>query len=349
MTTVFVLGLGCALTALFVWAFKTLPQEHWQFIGAVPARKNALRDSFDGVNFTWYGFFSALAYAGGTALFVFLMGSVGVPLIGAILAAAPVMLICGVSANWMVRLVEGKTYGFTVGGASFVGLFVAPACLFALAESAPLLGFATPIPAGLAAMGIAYVLGEGIGRLACISFGCCYGKPVDQTRGWLRRFSERFHFVFAGDTKKICFAAGLQGVPVVPVQAMTPSFYALCALSGLALFFQRQYGWAVAVAVGSCQIWRVYSETFRADYRGDRRFTAYQWMALSSACVALAAPLAMPGGSGSPPDFRAGAQTLWSSSALLFLQAVWAAGFLYAGRSTQTKALLRFSVLEDRV
>jgi hypothetical protein len=34
---------------------------------------------------------------------------------------------------------------------------------------------------------------------------------------------------------------------------------------------------------------------------------------------------------------------------LLFIQAVWTAGFLYAGRSTQTKALLRFSVLEDRL
>lgn len=347
MTAAFVLGLGMALTVLFVWAFKTLPQEHWQFIGAVPGRKNALEDSFDGVNFTWYGFFSALAYSVGVALYVLLMGSLGVPLIGAVLTAAPVLLICAAAANLLVRLVEGKRYGFTVGGASFVGLFIAPACLLGLAESAPLLGFA--IPAGLAAMGIAYVLGEGIGRLACISFGCCYGKPVDQTEGWLRRFSERFHFVFAGDTKKISFAAGLQGVQVVPVQAMTASLYALSALAGLALFFEGQYGWAVAVAVGSCQIWRVYSETFRADYRGEMRFTAYQWMAVAGACLTLAAPAALPGGSAAPPDFAAGAETLWSPATLLFIQAVWTAGFLYAGRSTQTKALLQFSVLEDPV
>lgn len=349
MTIVFVLGMGCALAALFSWAFKALPQEHWQFIGAVPGRKHASGNSFDGVNFTWYGFFSALAYSGGAALFVFLMGSVGVPLTGAFLTAAPVLLICGISANWMVRLVEGKKYGFTVGGASFVGLFVAPACLLALAESAAVLGFPTPIPAGLAAIGISYVLGEGIGRLACISFGCCFGKPVDQTQGWLRRFSERFHFVFVGDTKKICFAAGLQGVRVVPVQAMTASLYSLGALGGLALFFERQYGWAVAVAVGSCQIWRAYSETFRADYRGNLRFTAYQRMALAGACVALAAPVALPSGSGAEPDLAAGAQVLWSPAALLFVQAIWTAGFLYAGRSTQTKALLRFSVFEDRV
>lgn len=349
MTTAFLLGLGLALSILFAWAFKALPREHWQFMGAVPAGKNALGDAFDGVNFTWYGFFSALAYASAVALWVLLMGSVGVPLGGAILAATPVLLICGIAANLLVRVVEGKRYGFTVGGAAFVGLFVAPACLYVLAESAPHLGFATPIPAGLAAMAIAYVLGEGIGRLACISFGCCYGKPVDQTRGWVRAFSERFHFVFAGDTKKISFAAGLQGVPVVPVQAMTASIYALGALAGLALFFEREYGWAAALTLGSCQIWRVYSETFRADYRGELRFTPYQWMAVAGACLAAAAPAVLPGGSGPPPDFFAGARTLWSPAALLFLQAVWAVGFVYAGRSTQTKASLRFSVLKDRI
>ena len=32
----------------------------------------------------------------------------------------------------------------------------------------------------LAALAIGYILGEGLGRLACLSFGCCYGKPLDQ-------------------------------------------------------------------------------------------------------------------------------------------------------------------------
>ena len=349
MVAAFIAALGLALTALFAWAFKTLPQEHWQFIGAIPGRKKIREDSFDGVNFTWYGFFSAGAYAGGVALWILLMGSVGVPLSGAILAATPVLLICAAAANLLVTIVEGKTYGFTVGGAVFVGLFAAPAWLFALAESKPSLGFAPPLPAALAAMAIAYVLGEGIGRLACISFGCCYGKPVEQTHGWVRAVSERFHFIFAGDTKKIAFAAGLHGVRVVPVQAMTASIYALSALAGIALFFEGQYGWAVALTLGSCQIWRVYSETFRADYRGELRFTAYQSMAAAGACLAVFAPAFLPGGADPSPDLAAGGRTLWSPAALLFLQVVWAAGFVYAGRSTQTKASLRFSVLEDRV
>jgi hypothetical protein len=72
-------------------------------------------------------------------------------------------------------------------------------------------------------------------------------------------------------------------------------------------------------------------------------------MAAAGACLAMAAPTVLPGGSGPLPDFAAGARTLWSPAALLFLQAVWTAGFVYAGRSTQTKALLRFSVLRDRV
>lgn len=349
MVAVFIAALGLTLAALFAWAFRTLPREDWQFIGAVPGPKNVSESSFDGVNFTWYGFFSASAYACGVALWILLMGSVGIPMSGAILAATPVLLVCAAAANLLVRVVEGKTYGFTVGGAAFVGLFAAPAWLYVLAESRPWVGSAPPLPAGLAAMAIAYVLGEGIGRLACISFGCCFGKPVDETHGWIRAFSERFHFVFAGDTKKISFAAGLQGVRVVPVQAMTASIYALSALAGLALFFERQYGWALALTLGSCQVWRLYSETFRADYRGDLRFTAYQSMALVGACLAVVAPAFLPGGSGALPNFAAGARTLWNPAALLFLQAVWAAGFLYAGRSTQTKASLRFSVLRDRV
>lgn len=82
---------------------------------------------------------------------------------------------------------------------------------------APALGFETPFGPGLAALSIAYVLGEGIGRLACISFGCSYGNPVDQIRGWIWRFSLRHHSVFVGQTKEIVFASGLEGEPVAPV------------------------------------------------------------------------------------------------------------------------------------
>jgi hypothetical protein len=44
----------------------------------------------------------------------------------------------------------------------------------------------------------AYSYGEGIGRLACISFDRCYGKDIALTHPRLRRIFERSNFTFAG-------------------------------------------------------------------------------------------------------------------------------------------------------
>jgi hypothetical protein len=45
-----------------------------------------------------------------------------------------------------------------------------------------------PIVPALAAVMIAYTFGEALGRLACISFGCCYGVSISK----LTRFSKGF-------------------------------------------------------------------------------------------------------------------------------------------------------------
>jgi hypothetical protein len=77
----------------------------------------------------------------------------------------------------------------------------------------------------LAAIMIAYAFGEGLGRLACISFGCCYGVALQEAHPLLRRVFDRWHFVFFGDTKKISYASGLAGKQVVPIQAITLLLY----------------------------------------------------------------------------------------------------------------------------
>src|SRR5690606_20826925 len=119
----------------------------------------------------------ATAYAVSTAVFLILIASVGVPLTVGLLAVVLLLLICAPASQLIAWAVEGKRYGFTIGGASFVGLFATPLVLIGLDRFlGPLLGFSLPLAPSLAAMAIAYVLGEGLGRLACISFGCCYGK-----------------------------------------------------------------------------------------------------------------------------------------------------------------------------
>ena len=173
-------------------------------------------------NFTFYGFFSATAYAVAAAVLLILMASVGGPVGASLLAATLTLLVCAPASRLIAWAVEGKRHGFTIGGASFVGLLAVPPIMLGIDRFlGPRFGFELPTGPSLAAVAIAYVLGESLGRLACISFGCCYGRPVSESHGWVRRFSQRCSFVFEGKTKKIAFASRLDGVPVVPVQAMT--------------------------------------------------------------------------------------------------------------------------------
>ncbi|MCB1032287.1 MAG: hypothetical protein KDD47_00445, partial [Acidobacteria bacterium] len=169
----FLLAFAAALGALFWWGFRTLPGEGWQFLASTATRRNA-EGEWIGVNFTFYGLFSALAYTLAAALFVALCAAAGIAPVTAFAALAAVVAICMPASVLLVRLVEGKRHGFTVGGASFVGFLVAPAVAAAADALSEHLGTG-PAPAMpfLAAMAIAYALGESVGRLACISFGCC--------------------------------------------------------------------------------------------------------------------------------------------------------------------------------
>ena len=108
-----------------------------------------------------------------------LLGALGIPAGPALLYIVVLALVCCVAAHFLLRLVEGKRHGFTVGGTSFVGALVAwPVAQFVTAVSPQ--EATLPLLPLFAAVGIAYTLGESVGRLACISFGCCYGKPVRQ-------------------------------------------------------------------------------------------------------------------------------------------------------------------------
>jgi hypothetical protein len=94
------------------------------------------------------------------------------------------------------------------------------------------------IPA-LAAFTIAYASGEGLGRSACISFGCCYGVALVDSHPLLKRLFDHWYFVFSGKMKKISYASDMEGKEVIPVQAVTA---VVCLVTGLlsTLFFFRR-------------------------------------------------------------------------------------------------------------
>ncbi len=344
----FIGAIALVLGLFFRWAFRALPGERWQIIAAMPGRKHA-DGHWDGTNLTFYGFFNANAYTLATAAVFVLLGAVAVPPAASALLAATILSLCMPASRMVARIVEKKRYTFSVGGAAFLGILAAPWVVSALNRwAAPWITPPLPVMGVMAALAIAYALGEGIGRLACISFGCCYGKPMAAVHPLLRRLFAPYAFTFTGSTKKIAYADGMEGCPVFPVQAVTAVLYCLAALVGAYLFLKGHFRSAFLVSLLVTQLWRFVSEFLRADYRGGGRISAYQKMSLAAAAYGLllagffdpAAPV---------PDLAAGLAVVWSPAMVLCLEALWIASFLYTGRSRVTGAELRFHVVRERI
>jgi len=350
MSTILILAAASVVAGGYLWwGFRFLPAERWQIVATVPSIKTP-QGSWLGINFTWYGLLTANAYLVAVAVLLVLLGSVGVPpLATAILAVA--MLGCCVPASRLVaRIVEKKAHTFTVGGAVFVGIIVTPFVIMLLNRVAgPQLGFHIPIMAAWAAIAIAYAFGEGLGRLACISFGCCYGKPVSSSTGLLARLFTGRGFTFFGSTKKIAYAGGLEAVEVIPIQAVTAVIYTVCALLASLLFFASHHAAAFLVAVITTQGWRSWSETLRADYRGEGRISAYQVMGIVGMLYAIFMACLLGVEPTSPAELTVGMKGLWQPGMILFLQAIWTIIFFYTGRSTVTGATVSFHVHTDRI
>ena len=212
-----------------------------------------------------------------------------------------------------------------------------------------MLSFHIPVMAAYGAIAIAYAFGEGLGRMACISFGCCYGKPLSTSSGILRRLFAGRGFVFFGSTKKISYAGGLEATEVIPIQAVTAVFYSVCGLVAAGMYLSSHHTAAFLFATTATQGWRSFSETMRADYRGEGKVSAYQVMGVIGLIYAFAAAYILVHEPVGLPDLSAGLLSLWSPALILFLQGIWMLIFFYTGRSTVTGATLSFHVHHDRI
>lgn len=139
---------------------------------------------------------------------------------------------------------------------------------------------------------------------------------------------------------------------MVPVQALTALLYVLTGLIGIELFLRGFMTAAFVLTLLVTQLWRVFSEFLRADYRGSASFSAYQWMGLAALPYALACSLYFrtpPAVTPAPPQLLLGLGDLWQPGTLLFLQGIWLLLFIYTGRSTVTGANLSFHIHRDRI
>jgi hypothetical protein len=346
----FLIVLAALFAALFAWAFRALPQERWQFIAVMPVGKTSAGE-WQGMNLTFYGFFQATSNALAVVIVFTLLGAIGVNANAVFALNAITLALCWPAARIIARVVEKKSHTFTVGGAVFTGALMAPWVIQSLnATRATTLGGEIPFAPALSAMSVAYAYAEGLGRLACISFGCCYGKSLDQLSPRMRRLFESFSFRFAGATKKVAYEGSLEGAPVAPIQAITAVVFIIIALSGAYMFLKSYFTASLLFAATGTQVWRFLSEKLRADHRGGtRKISAYQVMALLIAPYAAAVVLIFPTGKTEIPEITAGLSLLWNPAVLLFCQALWLAVFLITGRSIVTGSKLSFFVRADRI
>lgn len=339
----FALGLAAATAALLAWGCVALPRDGWQILASAPLRRRA-DGAWDGVNFTYYGFFSATAYASAAALDIILMSAAGAPLSVTLMAAAAMIAVCAPAARIVARMVEKKQATFTVGGAVFTGVLLGPLVAVAAEWRA-----GAPALATVAAMAVAYALGEGLGRLACVSFGCCYGKPVRDLGPLARALFSRVNFIFTGETKKAAYEGNCEGVPLAPVQAITSALHLAAAAGGAYLFLNGHHAAAFIATIAVTQGWRAVSEFLRADWRGGGRLSAYQIMALAAIAYSAAWAAALPSPAGLEAGIMRGLAALWNPWVILPLEALGAMIFIYMGRSEVTGVTLSFHVARGKV
>ncbi len=342
----FVATLAALIAALLAWGFRTLPAERWQMIAAVPVSKD--RDGgWRGMNLTFYGFFSATGSVFGIGLAILLLASVRVSMLVTIILIAGIVILCLPASRLVAAIVEKKSGTYTIAGAAFVAALLLPPIVWFGGQYLSSWGLTLHAMPTMAAATIAYALAEAIGRLACMSFGCCYGMPLRDASPGLARFFRRFHTVFHGVTKKAAYASGLEEEPLIPVQALTSIVFTLSGIVGLALFLTEHWRLALLVPAVGTWGWRAIAENLRADHRGHTRISVYQVMSLIAmvylALIALLLPAVGPA-----PDILAGLSQTTTLPVLLVLEILWVLLFLFYGRSHVTASVVSFHVITER-
>ena len=344
----FIAATAVIYTAMLWWGALKLPGEKWQIMATIPVRKNGA--GWKGLNLTYYGLLSANALLASSVLLLIFMGSLGVGSAETLLFVGPLLSVCIPASRLVALWVEHKPATLTIGGAGFLGIILAPWLVWLIRSS-----LGDSVAAGMqvvpvtAALSVSYCLGEGLGRLACLSFGCCYGLPLSKSPQWARRLFGRHPLVFTGCNKKASYESGLEGEPVLPVQVMTSAVLGAAALAGAYCFLNGWYVAALWVGVGVSGLWRAYSEILRADFRGNNKFTAYQVMALAGVVYAVAVPFIFTAPLPLAPALPAGLSLLWEPGTLLALQGLWLLVFWYSGSSKVTSSTITFHLVRDKV
>ncbi len=347
----FTLFLVLFLIPGLAWACSNLLNERWQILAAIPSRKDhqCEHGSWQGRNLTFYGVLLANACLAGAAVFLLLCSSIGLSLELILFLTGIIITASMTAASFFARIVENKKNTLTVAGGATTGLYLLPFCIVVINHT----GFSQTLPLPLlpimAATSVGFILGEGLGRVACISFGCCYGKAIKDLSPLTAGFFSRSGCIFHGHTKKIAYASQLNGIKVVPIQAMTSFLYVTVAILSIYLFLENHFQWAFGLSSITAMGWRIISERLRADYRGDRKVSIYQIMSMANICFSISFLFWAAPYEGTRPDLISGLSFFWNPAVILFLQSIWVGIFLYTGISKVTGSTITFRVHPENI
>ena len=165
---------------------------------------------------------------------------------------------------------------------------------------------------------------------------------------WIRRLCMGRSFVFSGNTKKIAYADGMEGVQVIPVQGMTAILFITAGLAGVYAFLKGHFSGAYLGTLIVTQVWRILSEFIRADYRGGHKLSAYQFMSVLCLPYGVWISWFFSGSVRLNADVVTGIISLWNPGLIIFIQLVWITVFLYTGRSSITGARMSFHVMNGK-
>jgi hypothetical protein len=261
--------------AAWYFSFTRFTREKYQVLFCVPTEKK--NNHWSGFNITWYGFIIAMSFTFSFIVFVFLTGSSGIDY-SAVALPLLIPVIIGVMASKLLAgFIEKKKATISVAAAAFIVLVLIPPSFYI---QYLVTGNHIQVIPVLSAISIAYAFGEGYGRLACISFGCCYGRPVRETGSIFKKLFRTMNFRFYGKMKKAVYEGKLEGVKLVPIQGITSIIYVMTGIVGAMLYYRGYFSLTLMMVISVSSVWRFLSEFLRSDFRGQGKISAYQIMSL---------------------------------------------------------------------
>ena len=129
---------------------------------------------------------------------------------------------------------------------------------------------------------------------------------------------------------------------------LTSVIYTVAGLAGVWLFLQGRFRGAYLLCILTTQLWHGLSEILRADFRGGRTISGYQYFAGIAALTGVLYALVIPS-TPATPDLLWGLGLLWHPAFILGTAAVALIIFLFTGRSQVTGAHLSLYVHSDRI